>query len=457
MWGMDMKKPEFNDRFAKEKIRAQKTFDGKTVEILYGAKDENGNPVEAREGVADGHGRWFGIEVNGDYTMFVWEHSAEEGGQTEYGTEYKEDALNVLRNAIEAKRELCRKMEETSRGVDGDEEVLAKLKEEWDGQPCFNTAKETELKERFDSAVAEFAPRLEQRKAVAAKKEEIVAKAEELRNAGNFRDSRNQVRALREELLSLGSAGSEADRKYKSVLNSVEKELRAKQQAYNAGRAEAQQAAKEKKEDIIARAKELAANVKSYKEAGAKMDALFEEWKASGRAERETDDELWKEFNQVRTGFRKQRDAFFAQRKTEWNTSIEAKKALIEEARQIADKKDYGKAATERMKELDREWKKIGYSGRENNNALWDEFNEVKESFWQVKKNFAISRISSELEGKKKQLDSLKRKLEDAEYRIKIAANPTMKEDAEIEYRNRLREIDSLEAEIESDEARING
>ena len=51
----------------------------------------------------------------------------------------------------------------------------------------------------------------------------------------------------------------------------------------------------------------------------------------------------------------------------------------------------------------------------------------------------------------------LKRKLEDAEYRIKIAANPTMKEDAEIEYRNRLREIDSLEAEIESDEARING
>ena len=103
---MDMKKPEFNDRFAKEKIRAQKTFDGKTVEILYGAKDENGNPVEAREGVADGHGRWFGIEVNGDYTMFVWEHSAEEGGQTEYGTEYKEDALNVLRNAIEAKREL---------------------------------------------------------------------------------------------------------------------------------------------------------------------------------------------------------------------------------------------------------------------------------------------------------------------------------------------------------------
>ena len=187
------------------------------------------------------------------------------------------------------------------------------------------------------------------------------------------------------------------------------------------------------------------------------MDALFAEWKESGRAGRETDDELWKEFNQIRNSFRKQRDAFFAQRKTEWNTSIEAKRALIEEARQIAEKKDYGKNATERMKELDREWKKLGYSGRENNNALWDEFNEVKESFWQVKKSFMISRISNELEGKKKQLESLKRKLEDAEFRIKIAANPSMKEDAEIEYRNRQRDIDSLEAEIEADEERING
>ena len=68
-----------------------------------------------------------------------------------------------------------------------------------------------------------------------------------------------------------------------------------------------------------------------------------------------------------------------------------------------------------------------------------------------------ISRISNELEGKKKQLESLKRKLEDAEFRIKIAANPSMKEDAEIEYRNRQRDIDSLEAEIEADEERING
>ena len=235
-----------------------------------------------------------------------------------------------------------------------DETIVDTLKAEWDALADFGTAKEAELKERFALAEAAFAPKLEQRKEIAARKEEIASKAEELRNANNFRDARAQVRKLREELLSLGSAGSEADRKYKSVLNSVEKELRQKQQAYNAGKAEAQKAAKEKKEDIIARAQAVAENVKSYREAGTKLDALFTEWKEAGRADRETDDELWERFNQIRITFRKQRDAFFVQRKTEWNTSIEAKRALIEEARQIAEKKDYGKNATERMKELDR-------------------------------------------------------------------------------------------------------
>ena len=450
-----MKKPEFNDKFAKEKIRAQKTFDGKTVEILYGAKDAEGNAVEPREGVADGHGRWFGIEVNGDYTMFVWEHSKDEGGATEYGTEFKEEALNVLRNTIESKRDLCRKMEELSRGFDGDETAVESVRAEWDKLPSFNTSKEDELKERFDAAIAEYLPRAEERKAVTDEKEAIVAKAEELRNPANFRDALNELRELRRQLVSLESSGAEADRKYKSVLNSVEKEVRGKLTEYNANRAEMQAAAKAKKEELIASARKVVSNIKNYKEAGDKLEEIFNEWKTAGRADRETDDALWKEFNTVRNEYRKQRDAFFAKRREEWTASIEAKKKLIEEAREIADKKDYSKAPTERMKELDKEWKTLGYSGRDMNNALWDEFSEVKESFWAVKKDFALSRISNELEGKKKQLESLKKKLEDVEFRIKIATNPGMKEDAEIELRNRQREIDSLEAEIESDEERI--
>ena len=87
-----MNRPEFNDAFAKTKLKPHKTFGGKVVEILYGAKDAEGNPCAPKEGVEDGHGRWFGIEVNGDYRMYSWTHSKDEGGNTEYGTDHEDHA-----------------------------------------------------------------------------------------------------------------------------------------------------------------------------------------------------------------------------------------------------------------------------------------------------------------------------------------------------------------------------
>ncbi|MBQ9154958.1 MAG: hypothetical protein IJ130_14240 [Solobacterium sp.] len=88
-------KPEFNDPFTKARTRVHNTFGGKTVEFIYGAKDADGNPAEPKDDSA-GIGRWTGIEVNGQYQMFTWQHSAEEGGAVEYGTEYNENALTVM-------------------------------------------------------------------------------------------------------------------------------------------------------------------------------------------------------------------------------------------------------------------------------------------------------------------------------------------------------------------------
>ena len=80
-----MNKPEFNDVFAKTSRTRHNKFDGYVVEILYGAKDAEGNPCAPQADADDGHGRWYGIDVNGDYTMFQWKHSKDEGGAVEYG------------------------------------------------------------------------------------------------------------------------------------------------------------------------------------------------------------------------------------------------------------------------------------------------------------------------------------------------------------------------------------
>ena len=72
---MDWKElKDFDEKFAKINIRKREgTFGGSVVEVLYGAKDADGNPVMPREDAEDGHGRWFvsfHAEVDGAVDVF---------------------------------------------------------------------------------------------------------------------------------------------------------------------------------------------------------------------------------------------------------------------------------------------------------------------------------------------------------------------------------------------------
>ncbi len=453
-----MNKPELNDTFAKTKLKPHKTFGGKVVEILYGAKDEQGNPCAPKEGVDDGHGRWYGVEVNGDYRMFSWTHSKDEGGNTEYGTDHEDHALEDMEAEILKKRDLARNAEVLARDYSGEdaEEKMNALKEEWSKLTVWDTPVEKEYQVRFDKALGEFEPRQEEIKKIKAEKEAVVVKAEELKNAENFRDARNTLNALRDELYAIGSAGSEIDSEFRSALNKVERELREKQKEYNATRDERLAAAKQKKEEIIAEAKQLTSNVKNWKNVGEKLSGLFDEWKAAGNSGKDVDDALWEQFSSIRKEFNAARNAFFTERANQWAESIEKKEKLISEAKEISDKKEYGKENTERMKELDKEWRAAGYSGKDKNDALWDEFNAAKEVFWDAKKAESLKRIQTIVDRKKKELSDLKKKVEDLEFRIEIAPNPMMKEDCERELHLRESEIDKLTASIEEDEKKLS-
>ena len=453
-----MKKPEFNDTFAKTKLKPHKTFGGKVVEILYGAKDAEGNPCAPREGVDDGHGRWYGIEVNGDYRMFSWTHSKDEGGNTEYGTDCEDHALEDMEAEILKKRDLARNAEILAREYSGEdaEEKMEALKKEWASLKVWDTPVEKEYQARFDKALGEFEPRQEEIKQNKASKEAIVAKAEELKNAENFRDARNTLAGLKDELYAVGSAGAEADQALRAALNKIDRELRDKQREYNATRDERMAAAKEKKEAIIAEAKQVTANVKNWKNAGDKLSELFNEWKAAGNSGKDVDDALWEQFSTIRKEFNTARNAFFAERASKWEESVSTKEKLIAEAKEISDKKDYGRETTNRMKELDKEWRAAGYSGKEKNDALWDEFNKAKEVFWDAKKSESLKRIQNIVDRKKAELSDLKKKIEDLEFQIEIAPNPDMKEDWERELQMREREANRLESSIEEDEAKLS-
>ena len=88
--------------------------------------------------------------------------------------------------------------------------------------------------------------------------------------------------------------------------------------------------------------------------------------------------------------------------------------------------------------------------------ALWDAFNEAKEVFWSAKKSESLKKIQNIIDRKKNELESLKKKIEDLQFRIEIAPNPNMKEDFERELHLKENEMDKLEASIAEDEKKIS-
>ena len=179
------------------------------------------------------------------------------------------------------------------------------------------------------------------------------------------------------------------------------------------------------------------------------LNNLFNEWKAAGSAGRDIDDELWQLFNNVRQDFFARRQAFFDERNAQWAKSIEAKKALIEEAAAITAEKNYSKEKTERMKALDREWKTAGYSGKNDNDRLWDEFCKAKEEFWSAKKAIADKRFQDQIDARQAKVEELNKQIEDLEYRMTIVPKPAMKKDLETSVYLKKGEIESVQKEID--------
>lgn len=444
-----MKKPEFNDAFAKTRIREHKKFGGKVVEILYGAQDANGNPVAPNENAEDGHGTWYGIDCNGEYTMFCWKHSAAEGGTVEYGTDYKEKAVEAMEADLEKKLNLAREAEVASRSLSPESSaVLEDVKKQWAQIPDWKTPKDAEYQKRLDKALAEYGPRAEAINAAKAAKQAVLDKAEALKESARFSDARKQLRDLRDEMNNLESAGEELDDEFRRKLNDVDRELRQKQDEYYANRDSLREAAAAKKNEIIEETKKIIADIRNYKTTGDKLNGLFNEWKAAGSAGHDEDEKLWADFNAARQKFYEARKEYFAQREAQWNKSAEAKKKLIEEAKEISARNDFGKENTERMKQLDVEWKAAGFSGKNQNDALWEEFNKEKEVFWDGKKAAADARVQAQLDAKEKQLERLKNEIGDLEYALTLDNTPSMKDFKERDIQAKSMQVPSLEAEI---------
>ncbi|MGW4383005.1 DUF349 domain-containing protein [Kitasatospora sp. NPDC004531] len=166
-------------------------------------------------------------------------------------------------------------------------------------------------------------------------------------------------------------------------LETLAGEIETRQSERKAARAKAQEETRAAKEALVAEAEQLAES-NQWREAGDRLRALVDSWKALPRLDRKSDDELWHRFSHARSVFSKHRKAHFAALDSERDQARAVKEKLVAEAEQLADSTDWGPTAAA-YRELMTRWKAAGRAQREAEEELWARFRGAQDVFFQAR------------------------------------------------------------------------
>lgn len=340
--------------------------------------------------------------------------------------------------------------------------TISALQKKWRRIGEGESAYEESLRKQFDEVLDVFyAKQKEALKDVVTAKEELIKKAEALVDSKDLNKATNEINALFDEWKKLGYTDKKTDDELWAKFNTARQSFYDNRHELREQMAAKMQDAVKVKEELITKAEELADST-SWKKTTEAMDALMEEWKAAGYAGKEHNDELWDKFRAARKKFYDARSDFYAKQNAEFAEKVKSKQELIEKAKAIVEQNAYSRENSDKLKELSAAWKEIGFSGRDKEEKLWNEFkgtldtyyaglkafNEQKHTDWLNRMESVKSRKVDMIEKQKKQLTWMERELTSV---IGEAAFEEMQLDIE----DKKAFIEQLEAELKELEDKI--
>ena len=114
------------------------------------------------------------------------------------------------------------------------------------------------------------------------------------------------------------------------------------------------------------------------------VNDLFKVWKTLGPAQKKLNDEIWARFKGSMDTFFSNKKEFFSRLKEQQLENYNRKLQLCVEAEALADSKEW-KKATDRIKKLQEEWKKIGPVPKRHSDKIWKRFRSACDAFFTSK------------------------------------------------------------------------
>ncbi|MCW2937659.1 MAG: hypothetical protein JWN00_644 [Actinomycetia bacterium] len=210
-------------------------------------------------------------------------------------------------------------------------------------------------------------------------KERLVVEAERIAaEETHWKNGGERLRLLVEEW----KAAERIDRPTETALwkrlSTARNSFTKRRKAYFASLEEQRGMARSEKDRLVADAEALSGSTEWGDTAAAYRD-LMRQWKNAGRADRDTEEELWTRFKGAQDTFFAARSAAFNERDAELAENATAKEKLLEEAERLVPVKDL-RQARQALRSVQERWEALGMVPRDSRDRFEGRLRKVEET-----------------------------------------------------------------------------
>ena len=153
---------------------------------------------------------------------------------------------------------------------------------------------------------------------------------------------------------------------------------------------------------------------KDWQNSIVETEKLRQEYFNAGKLPYAKSEEVWQKFKTATKKFNSSKNHFYKDEKSEQQENLKKKTALIEVAESLKESEDW-EVATEAMKKIQADWKKIGHVPRKFSDDIWNKFKAACNSYfdrYHDQKNSVSKEQQANVDAKKAFLETLKEEKE---------------------------------------------
>ena len=147
----------------------------------------------------------------------------------------------------------------------------------------------------------------------------------------------------------------------------------------------------EKKQALIAQLSTLNSQLSTHKnnkqwdDSTEKVQAIQQEWRTIGYAPKKQNQAIYNEYRELCEAFFKAKTAYYKGMRNEFSENLKKKRELVEAAEALKDSIEWAET-TNRLIELQQQWKKVGPVARKYSDDLWKKFTAACDAFFEAKR-----------------------------------------------------------------------